>query len=143
MSWFKELKEQGKTMVDTLTSKESAEENATQSDRPDPTVESYRSKLTSPQKSLSESLSGVKRDSGIVINKSANVKAMEPTNEEGAYNVVDEIRAGRIILMKLDKAEGNAETILHIVYGACHYAHIKPEKVGPMMLLIDPDLKSI
>lgn len=141
-NWFKDLKETTNTFIDTFRGEEETEKQQ-DSQSADKTVETYRSKLQSPQKSLSETVPMRKENSGMTVNKSTNVKVMEPKNEDGAYIVVDEIRAGNIVLMKLDKAEGDAPgTILNIVYGACHYANIMPEKVGPLMLLIDPKFKT-
>jgi FtsZ-interacting cell division protein YlmF len=146
-NWFKDLKEQTNTFIENFKGEEEMEKEtgtATKTKaKTDKAVENYRNTLQSPQRSLSETVPMRKDTTGMTVNKSTNVKVMEPKNNDDAFVVVDNVRAGDIVLMKLEKAEGNApETILNIVYGACHYANIMPEKVGPMMLLIDPKFKT-
>ena len=141
-NWFKESKDTISTFIENFKGEEETPKNtASTATKTDETVDQYRTKLQGSQKPLSETVPMRKENSssnGMTVNKSTNVKVMEPKNEDGAYVVVDEIRAGNIVLMKLDKAEGDAPaTILNIVYGACHYANVCPEKVGPLMLLID------
>lgn len=135
-NWFKELKEQTSTFIETFKGDEETMVKAEEKEV-DKNVESYRSKLQPPQKSLSETMLA-RKDGGMNVTKSTNVIVMEPRNEDDAYLVIDQIKAKNIVLMKLEKAEEDSPAaITHIVSGACHLANVAPMKVGPLMLLID------
>ncbi|MGN5650610.1 cell division protein SepF [Bacillus sp. Brlt_9] len=79
----------------------------------------------------------------IYINESKNVGAMEMKDKDDAYIVVEEIRANKNVLVKLDGVSiETRKEILNIIYGACHYANIAIEQIADQMILIDPSLKN-
>ena len=78
----------------------------------------------------------------IYVNKSNTIKALEPTELEDVYIVINELKRGQAILVKLDMIEPNVKKeILNHIYGACTYADFKIEEIGDQLIIIDPSFQ--